>query len=105
MSPDGENWLTVSDDGVAVVSGAGMAFAGGITAGSTNLAEPVALAAAYESLLTELLAQLATAFTTPAVVGAPLDPAWATTVVPLLQAKLALLSTAGKSQTLKASPT
>lgn len=104
MSPDGKKWITVSDAGVDVVSDTGMAFAGGIVAGSTDLAEPVALAAAYESILTELLTQLATAFAVVAVPGAPLDPAWASVAIPLLQAKLALLSTAGKSQSLKGSP-
>lgn len=110
-SSDGNGTITVQDSNGPsgaqpnVVIGGSLALVGGIIAGSTTLAEPVALAAAYEALLTDLLAQLAIAFATPAVPGSPLAATWATTVVPLLQARLTALSTLGKSQTLKASPT
>lgn len=102
-SPDGKKWISVSDaDGVTVASDKGMAFAGGIIAGSTTLAESVALAAAYqaalEAALPILLAAAAAANTLAPLSVTPAQIAEIT-------ARVLALSTLGKSQTLKASPT
>lgn len=102
MSPDGKKWVEVSDGGVNVVSDTGMAFAGGIIAGSTNLAEDVALAAAYQAAF-EAALPIILAGATAANTLAPLS------VTPEriaeFTARVLALSVAGKSQTLKASPT
>lgn len=102
MSQDGKKWVEVSDGGVNVVSDTGMAFAGGIIAGSTNLAEDVALAAAYQAAF-EAALPIILAGATAANTLAPLS------VTPEriaeFTARVLALSVAGKSQTLKASPT
>jgi hypothetical protein len=99
MSPDGKKWLKVSDaDGVVVASDKGMAFAGGIIAGSTNLARETALHQQVFDLATEIVATLTALGAIP-----PLSAAIAAHA-PQLAAKLVLLETIGKATTLKASP-
>lgn len=102
MSPDGKKWVEVNDAGVNVVSDTGMAFAGGIIAGSTNLAEAVALAAAYQAAF-EAALPIILAGATAANTLAPLS----VTPVQIAEftARVLALPVAGKSQTLKASPT
>lgn len=98
-SPDGKKWISVSDaDGVVVASDKGMAFAGGIIAGSTNLARDVAL---HQELL-DLAIEIIATFT--ALGGIPPLAAAITAHAPQLAAKLAALASTGKATTLKASP-
>jgi hypothetical protein len=98
----GDAYLEVNDDGI-VLNG-NTTFNGGMAMGDIASAEPVALAPAHLEFLQELITQLATAFTTPAAPGSPIDAAWATVVVPILNAKLAELATKGRSTKLSASP-
>lgn len=108
-SAGGKGSITVQDGDTGdpnVIIGGALALVGGIIAGSTDAAQPVAISQPFVDLLTDLLAQLAIAFAAPTPApGAPLYTAWGATVVPALQARLAALSSAGTSQTLKASPT
>lgn len=98
-SPDGKKWISVSDDdGVVVVSDKGMAFAGGIIAGSTNLARDVALHQEVLDVAQTILQVIGaiSAFT-------PLKPA-VDPFIPVLTAQVVALATTGKATTLKASP-
>ena len=98
-SPDGKKWISVSDaDGVVVASDKGMAFAGGIIAGSTNLAREVALHQEVLDLAIEIIA------TFTALGGIPPLAAAITAHAPQLATKLAALAATGKATTLKASP-
>lgn len=99
MSPDGRKWVEVSDDGVTVASDSGMAFAGGIIAGSTNLAREAAL---HQEVLELALAVLAvvTPLSTLPLTASAVTPA----LVTALTTKITALATTGKATTLKASP-
>lgn len=99
-SPDGKKWISVSDaDGVVVASDKGMAFAGGIIAGSTNLAREVVLHQEVVDLATTVLQMFTQIAAFP-----PLKPA-VDPLIPVLTARIAALTTTGKATTLKASPT
>jgi hypothetical protein len=99
MSPDGKKWIEVSDaNGVVVASDKGMAFAGGIVAGSTDLAREVAL---HQQVLD--VAQTVLAALTAIAAFPPLKPG-VDPFIPVLTAQIATLATIGKATTLKASP-
>ena len=99
-SPDGSQTFTVRNSGVVI--GGKMSFVGGIVAGSTTLAEPVALAAAYQAALEAVLPiLLAAAGAANTLAPLSVTPAQIAEVT----ARVLALSVAGKSMTLKASPT
>ena len=106
-SSDGNGTITVQDstgpDGAQpnVVIGGSLALVGGIIAGSTDAAEPVALAAAYQAALEAALPiLLAAAAAANTLAPGSVSP----TQITEITARVAALVAAGKSQTLKASP-
>lgn len=106
-SSDGNGTITVQDStgpGGAqpnVVIGGSLALVGGIIAGSTDAAEPVALAAAYQAALEAALPiLLAAAAAANTLAPGSVSP----TQITEITVRVAALVAAGKSQTLKASP-
>lgn len=100
-SSDGKATITLKPGGQVVIGGQ-QSFLGGILAGNTNLAESVALAAAYQAAF-EAALPIILAGATAANTLAPLS------VTPVqiaeLTARVLALPTLGKSTVVKASPT
>lgn len=104
-SSDGKQTITLTPGTGGGVSIAGkLSFLGGILAGSTNSAQPLAIAGPhvdFATLVNAALLALNTAVAPLAPPAGPLTPAQITQ----LAAALAALSAAGTSQVVKASPT
>lgn len=104
----GKSTFTIHpDDGIQFATDKGMAFAGGVIAGSTDQAQAVALIQPLIDVVTALVTVLTTGFASLAVPGAAIYVGWPAAIAAPggLVEKVALLSTLGTATTLKASPT